>query len=159
MTKPARAKIPVSQLPVTSIAPEETGCIEVPKLALELRKLRDQPRGSGSPVRVLPVFGASDHSTGPLRQLLNLQGHRTKGWGFGSNISELPDTVGRLGQSTHKCAEQSPCPVSPIGWRLGGSVKRKVARDRPNAVRRVLTYGSPAMRGPKSTTVATLGRG
>jgi pimeloyl-ACP methyl ester carboxylesterase len=142
MTKPASAKNPVPQVSVASIAREATRLIEIPKLALELRRLRDEPRGSGLPVRVFPGLGARDQSTWPLRRFLNLQGHRAKGWGLGSNIRDVLDTVKRLGELTQKWAERSGGPVSLVGWSLEGYIAREVARDDPNSVRRVVTFGS-----------------
>ncbi|MCW2836845.1 MAG: hypothetical protein JWQ15_959 [Marmoricola sp.] len=50
--------------------------------------------------------------------------------------------------------DTSGSPVSLVGWSLGGVIAREVARRRPEAVRRVVTYGTPVVGGPRSTAVA-----
>ena len=45
-------------------------------------------------------------------------------------------------------------PVSLVGWSLGGVIAREVARREPDAVRRVITYGTPVVGGPSFTAVA-----
>ena len=45
-------------------------------------------------------------------------------------------------------------PVSLVGWSLGGVIAREVARQHPEAVRRVITYGTPVVGGPMFTAVA-----
>ena len=45
-------------------------------------------------------------------------------------------------------------PASLVGWSLGGVIAREVARRHPDAVRRVITYGTPVTGGPRHTTVA-----
>ena len=44
--------------------------------------------------------------------------------------------------------------VSLVGWSLGGVIAREVARREPDAVRRVITYGTPVVGGPRFTAVA-----
>jgi len=45
-------------------------------------------------------------------------------------------------------------PVSLLGWSLGGVIAREVARREPDAVRRVITYGTPVVGGAPFTAVA-----
>ena len=45
-------------------------------------------------------------------------------------------------------------PVSLVGWSLGGVVAREVAREHPDAVRRLITYGTPVIGGPTFTVGA-----
>jgi pimeloyl-ACP methyl ester carboxylesterase len=49
--------------------------------------------------------------------------------------------------------EETGSPASLVGWSLGGVIAREVARRHPDAVRRVITYGTPVS-GPTYTTVA-----
>jgi pimeloyl-ACP methyl ester carboxylesterase len=41
--------------------------------------------------------------------------------------------------------------VALVGWSLGGTIAREVARDAPEAVQQVITLGSPVIGGPKYT--------
>ena len=43
-------------------------------------------------------------------------------------------------------ADDSGRAVSLVGWSLGGVIAREVARQHPDAVRRVITYGTPVAR-------------
>jgi len=43
-----------------------------------------------------------------------------------------------------------------IGWSNGGVFAREIARDRPDLVDQVFTYGTPVVGGPKFTRGATL---
>ena len=44
-------------------------------------------------------------------------------------------------------ADESGAAVSLVGWSLGGVIAREVARRHPEAVRRVITYGTPVVGG------------
>ena len=48
-------------------------------------------------------------------------------------------------------------PVALVGWSLGGVVAREVARRHPEAVRRVITFGTPLV-GTAHTVFARFGR-
>lgn len=100
-------------------------------------------RGDGHPVIVFPGFLASDRSTQPLRALLKGMGYAPYGWGLGRNmnyneeleqamLSLLDEVCTRHGQS-----------VSLIGWSLGGTFAREIAKAKPDQVRCVITMGSP----------------
>jgi pimeloyl-ACP methyl ester carboxylesterase len=41
--------------------------------------------------------------------------------------------------------------VALVGWSLGGVIAREVAREHPEAVRCVVTYGTPVVGGPTFT--------
>jgi pimeloyl-ACP methyl ester carboxylesterase len=45
-------------------------------------------------------------------------------------------------------------PASLVGWSLGGVIAREVARRHPDAVRGVITYGTPVAGGARHTSVA-----
>lgn len=45
--------------------------------------------------------------------------------------------------------------VALVGWSLGGIIAREVARDRPDLVSAVITYGSP-LRGPRYTVASRM---
>ncbi len=138
-----------------STAGELTGLFELPRLGLELRRLLREPPGDGSTVFVLPGFGADDRSTWPLRQFLTRLGYDARGWSLGANRAD-PAAIEAIGDLAHETSQQLGAPVSLVGWSLGGYLAREAARDRPDAVRRVVTFGSPVIGGPKYTTVAAL---
>ena len=98
-------------------------------------------RGDGHAVLVLPGLGATDASTAPLRWFLDRLGYRSFGWGLGRNggfgryvtdgLDELLAAKGETGR------------VSLVGWSLGGVHAIELARRRPDAVRSIVTLGSP----------------
>ena len=66
-----------------------------------------------------------------------------------------PSTWASVGELTSPLA-----PASLVGWSLGGVIAREVARRHPEAVRRVITYGTPVAGGAAYTSVARAsGRG
>lgn len=133
---------------------EVTGVLDLARLPFALPQLAREPRGDGSEVMVLPGFGADDASTLLLRAFLVNRGWATRGWGLGRNRAEVPDSVARIGARVRTLAERSGRPVALVGWSLGGYIAREVARDDPQNVRRVVTFGSPVIGGPKYTTAA-----
>jgi pimeloyl-ACP methyl ester carboxylesterase len=111
------------------------------------------PRGDGHSVVVLPGLGASDGSTELLRSFLQTRGYAVHGWGHGTNCGPLPgvekgllDLLRRLHESSGK--------VSLVGWSLGGVFARMLAATSPDAVRGVVTLGTPLHGSPKATRAA-----
>lgn len=90
----------------------------------------------------------------PLRSYLAWLGHDARHWGLGVNdgrperdARRMADRVGHLAVAGR--------PVALVGWSLGGTVARETARLVPDAVSRVVTYGTPAVGGPTHTAGAT----
>jgi len=99
------------------------------------------PRGDGHAVVVLPGLGGSDASTAPLRWFLGRLGYKTAGWGLGRNLGfgrHVSDGLDALLAAKREMGE-----VSLVGWSLGGVHAVQLARRRPDAVRSVITLGSP----------------
>ena len=99
------------------------------------------PRGDGHAVLVLPGLGGNDVSTAPLRWFIDRLGYRSHGWGLGTNRGfgrHVTDGLDRLVAATSDNG-----PVSLIGWSLGGIHAIELARRRPDAVRSIITLGSP----------------
>ncbi|MGL4744917.1 MAG: esterase/lipase family protein [Dermatophilaceae bacterium] len=119
-----------------------------------MRRLRQVPRGDGHVVIDIPGWKAPEAVSWPMRTYLRALGYDARPWGFGVN-----------GGTPEKDAEQlatvvddlraSVGPVSLVGWSLGGLIAREVARQVPSAVRRVVTYGTPAVGGPAHTVGAS----
>lgn len=113
------------------------------RLAALAPALRVAPRGDGHPVLVLPGFLASDRSTVPLRRFLGRLGYRCAGWELGRNLGPRPGVLAGLTRSLDQLAQAHDQPVSLVGWSLGGVYARRLALERPAAVRTVVTLGSP----------------
>lgn len=136
-------------------------------------------------ILVLPGFGADDRATWPLRRYLARRGHRVEGWGLGRNLAGLdiphrledvsagwrfapratyrgeagvPLLCDRVVARVRERSRQHGEPLVLIGWSLGGTIAREVARELPEAVARVVTLGSPVRGGPKYTAAARLFR-
>jgi len=137
--------------------------------------------GKGRNVFVLPGFGASDTTMRPLRYFLQQHGFNTFGWGLGTNKAgmnlkhdptllswQLEPPVPYNGEAgvpflcdamTEKIREfnsETNERVILVGWSLGGTIAREVARDLPDVVDHVITLGSPLIGGPKYTAAAKL---
>ena len=130
---------------------EARALLEAGSLIPNAPSLLTQPRGDGRPVVLMPGFLADDRSMWPLRGFLRYLGYDARGWGLGLNgggpqecaerfLNGLDDSV----QGEHR--------LTLIGWSLGGVVARIVAMERPEAVREVITLGTPVEGGPKYTT-------
>lgn len=113
------------------------------------------PRGDGHPVLVLPGFITSDVSTTLLRRYLDRQGYDAHAWELGRNLG--PKAIGREGEKLVERLKavhaQTGRKVSLVGWSLGGVMARQVARRVPDAVRQIVTLGSPFAGDPKATNV------
>lgn len=135
---------------------------ELPRAIAELGSLpfasgwlASAPRGDGHPVLVLPGFIASDTSTAILRRYLKKLGYDAHAWELGRNLG--PRAIGREGEKLVKrlrtIHELTGQKVSLVGWSLGGVMARLVARRTPDAVRQVISLGSPFTGNPRATNV------
>lgn len=90
----------------------------------------------------------------PLRRFLLRRGVDAHHWGLGANRGnpevDVPRMVERL--ESEWCAHSAP--VALVGWSLGGVIAREVARERPDLVSQVITYGTPIVGGPRHTITA-----
>lgn len=112
------------------------------------------PRGDGHPVLVLPGFLVSDVSTTMLRQYLNLLGYETHGWELGRNYGGITRMRTKLRDRLRQIHEKTGKKVSIVGWSLGGVYARDLAVGVPDAVRSVVTLGSPFSRNPNSSNIS-----
>ena len=154
-----------SAAPVTSTTPPPSAFLaltELPRALAELGSLplaapmlASVPRGDGHPVLVLPGFVASDASTAILRRYLKRIGYDAHEWQLGRNLG--PRAIGAEGEKLverlRAVHELTGKKVSLVGWSLGGIMARLVARRAPEAVRQIITLGSPIAGSPKSTNV------
>jgi pimeloyl-ACP methyl ester carboxylesterase len=105
--------------------------------------LAHAPRGDGHGVLVLPGLMASDLSTRVLRRFLRRLGYRVEGWALGRNRGPTAAIVDGMPRLLDRMAVSTGGPVSIVGWSLGGIFARELAREHPDAVRQVITLGSP----------------
>jgi pimeloyl-ACP methyl ester carboxylesterase len=113
--------------------------------------LRLAPRGDGHPVLVLPGLVASDVSTKLLRDFLSRRGYDVHGWGLGRNYGPRPGVEEAMLAKIDKLHASSGRTVSLVGQSLGGAYARLLAAQRPDAVRSVVTLGSPVTGHPRSS--------
>ena len=116
--------------------------------------LYQAPRGERHAVLVLPGFGASDRSTVVLREYIGSRGYDAQPWQLGRNLGPDPELMNEL---PHRLAavyrDAGDRKVSLVGWSLGGVYARLLAHRYPEAVRQVITLGSPFGGSPRSTRV------
>ena len=114
------------------------------------------PRGDGHPVLVLPGFLASDTSTIPMRDLLSTLGYEVVGWELGRNVQINNSRIKAMSDSLTQLHERTGRKVSIIGWSLGGMLARELAKLHPEAVRQVISLGSPLSSDPGISKVRKL---
>jgi len=115
--------------------------------------LLSAPRGDGHAVLVYPGLLASDFSTRPLRRLLQALGHDARGWGQGRNNGARSGVLDQALQNVRAVQASTGRKVSLVGWSLGGLYARELAKMAPEAVRAVVTLGSP-FTGPREASNA-----
>jgi len=143
---------------------EELQAPSLALLALELRApwefgallpawpaLQRAAPGDGHPVIVFPGLSASDATTLPLRRYLDSLGYQTQGWSQGFNFGPRAGVLETAKRQLADAFAGSGRKVSLIGWSLGGVYARELAKEMPEAVRCVITLGTPFAGPPKST--------
>mgnify|MGYP001181035941 CR=1 FL=1 len=116
--------------------------------------LMTAPRGDGHPVLVLPGFLVSDVSTAMLRNYLNLLGYDAHGWELGRNFGGIKKNRAGLRKRLAEIFAKTGKKVTVIGWSLGGVYARDLALAMPEAVRSVITLGSPFSRNPNASNIS-----
>ena len=101
------------------------------------------PRGDGHSVIIYPGFLAHDVLTIPLRSRLSALGYQPWGWVGGFNFGLKAGLLDSMLGQVRLTAEQTGRRVSLIGWSLGGVYARELAKRHPDAVRCVITLGTP----------------
>ncbi len=120
------------------------------RLAARTPELLRAPRGDGRAVVLIPGFRANDTSLLPLRSFLAQRGHDARPWGLGTNTGDLDALLEQTQVSVRRLAEQTGRAVNLVGWSLGGVYARETARDQPDTVHRIATFGTPLL-GPRYT--------
>ena len=181
MNLDATEPLPLAPPPRTALLGELRVLRDLALMLPALRQPTQARLATASPVLVLPGYGAGDASTYPLRRHLARHGLQVEGWGLGMNraglnlkhtLADLHPSWGvqqkqpyrgeagvaylctRMVEHVTRRAEALGRPLTLVGWSLGGTIAREVARDAPQAVDRVITMGSPVIGGPKYTAAA-----
>ncbi len=137
------------------LAKEVFGLLQIPRAFLRGPLLARLPQGSQTVV-AFPGFGTNDAATLPLRTALRALGHQPSGWGFGTNRGEVEEMLDDVIDLVEQRVEHTGQPAALVGWSNGGIFAREVARDRPDLVTQVFTFGTPIFGGPKYTRGAAL---
>ncbi len=100
-------------------------------------------RGDGHPVLLLPGFLADEGTLAPLRWTLARLGYAVQTWGLGRNLGFQRRHAQALEHKIRWLHQNSGRRVSLVGWSLGGVFALYAAHQLPDAVRQVVTLGSP----------------
>ena len=144
---------PAQPPPWWATAGEVLAPAEAVRLAARSRHLRGLPTGDGGPVIVVPGLGATDASLSALRRFLQRHGHDARRAGLGRIHGNVRALGQRLMQTTVATREETGRQVALVGWSLGGIMSREVARQFPEHVEQVITFGSPIEGGPAHTAL------
>ncbi len=132
--------------------------LEATRLALALPLLSaGLPRGDGHPVLVLPAYGLGDAGLWQLRRFLSGLGYAAHASELGLNLDRGELRIRRVEDAARFRRVQSERVVeraraifartgrrpSLVGWSMGGLFAFDAARRAPEAVRQVVTLGSP----------------
>ena len=110
--------------------------------------LQRAPKGDGHPVLVYPGLGAGNLSTLLLRRFLKSRGYASHPWKFAINLGPRQGVIRGCLEQLQELHRKSGRKVSLIGWSLGGFYAREIAKIMPDAVRFVITLGTP-FTGPR----------
>ncbi len=149
--EPPAAPLPVAKDGSAALTDEWRTLLLPPRLLARAPRLARVPRGTGGPVIDIPGWKSPEAAMAPLRHYLRRQGHDARGWGLGVNQGNPERDVQILIPMVEELAERSGRPVALVGWSLGGTIARETARAVPQAVSRVITYGTPVIGGPSYT--------
>lgn len=111
--------------------------------AVRRPRVATQSQGPSRPVMLLPGFGTHPVRMKPLGRVLQDAGHRVSDWGLGFNFGPSEERFERLCERVCAMARKEAEPLVLVGWSLGGIFAREVARLHPEAVRLVITMGTP----------------
>lgn len=131
----------------------ELGIVREPlRLAAGLPRLARVPRGDRRLTLVIPGWLAPERSMAPIRTFLDRVGHDARHWGLGVIRNDVEAARDRFIERLDQLVDDRPAFL--VGWSLGGVIARETARQRPDLVDRVVTFGTPAVGGPTYTAGA-----
>ena len=100
------------------------------------------PKGEPHPVMVLPGFMGGDDSTLLLRRFMARLRYKPLSWLQGTNTGS-PEQLDAVMLRFYRLQHVMGTKISLVGQSLGGVYAREIAKQFPDAVRTVITLGSP----------------
>jgi len=119
------------------------------RLISQYRGLTRKKIGNGERIILLPGWKSHDTVMYPVKKFLTKLGYAPEYWGLGINHGHVEKYRDQLLTKLRK--EDDAEKVILIGWSLGGTIAREIARELPEKVASVITYGSPVVGGPTHT--------
>lgn len=108
-----------------------------------------EKQGNGERILLLPGWLSHEKVMFPVKKYLTKLGYAPEYWGLGMNIGDVKAARDKIVKRLKK--ENSTEKITLIGWSLGGLIAREIARELPDRIASVLTYGTPVIGGPKYT--------
>lgn len=132
-----------------SLLKEMEGILQPWRLLGQYRSLTKKKIGNGERVILIPGWKSHDTIMFPVKQFLKKIGYAPEYWGLGINHGYVERYRDQLLAKLRQ--EDSDEKIIVIGWSLGGTIARELAREMPERIASVITYGSPAFGGPRHT--------
>jgi pimeloyl-ACP methyl ester carboxylesterase len=110
---------------------------------------RQQTRGSET-ILLFPGLASGSIAMAPLRSFLRRCGHDARHWDVGFNHGDVRKLLDASVPTLQRTAAECGTKVGLVGWSLGGVVARELARDFPDLVSKVVTFGTP-LSGPRNS--------
>ena len=130
--------------------------VDAAVLKLSAPLLHRMPGAKGRhSVMVIPGFLGHDTGNGQLIRFLRDLGYHTIGWKQGRNLGPSSFSEERLTETLVRLADTGDGRVSLVGHSLGGIYAREIARTAPDAIRQVITLGSPFGQGHEQASNAS----
>jgi len=153
---PPDAPLPFAMTRGAGMWVEAGGALEWVRLLARWPALDAVPRGSQRPTVLVPGFQSPEVALSPLGWWLRRMGHDARSWGRGTNRGHVDKDVAGMLPVVRQLAEEAGRPIALVGWSLGGVISRELAREAPESVDRVVTFGTPVVGGPSFTLAASV---
>lgn len=101
-------------------------------------------------IMLLPGFGAHPIRMRWMARQLEKAGHTAKKWGLGYNLGATVDRFAKVEKRLLALYETRGEPIVLVGWSLGGTMARELAKKHPDKVAKVVTMGSPFSGSPRA---------
>jgi triacylglycerol lipase len=108
------------------------------------------PRGDGHPVLLIPGLLANDDYLRPLSNWLGRVGYSPLWSGLRIDPGFSEAAIRQVTERVEQAHQSTGLRVSIVGHSMGGALARSAALRRPNAVRQVVTLGSPLFFGAQN---------
>lgn len=119
-------------------------------------RLLGAPRGDGRPVLLITGFGGTDPTLYPLREFLRRLGHDARSARLGRISDDVEGLYPLVAERARQLAGSVGRPVALVGWSIGGVLAREAARDAPDVIDQVVTFGTPVEGGPSYTALSRM---